>query len=80
MMTMKEFALNILKEQRVVNANALAYRWFEYKNDGRYPPAASRARFGTTSAAYRTARKLRAEGLIEFNDRSCDLVLIQSGS
>lgn len=62
-LSMSEFALSFLREHPGANPNWLASEWHEYKT-GRYPPAASRDRFGLTSAAYRTLRKLQSEGRV----------------
>jgi hypothetical protein len=61
---MQKFALNLLKtEKREINPGYLGNQWFIHKNGG-FPPAASRYRFGTTGAAYKTLRKLAELGLI----------------
>lgn len=62
-LSMREFTLDFLKKNPGYNPNSLAQSWHEYKT-GRYAPAASRKRFGITSAAYRTLRKLQEEGLV----------------
>jgi hypothetical protein len=61
---MQQFALEFISKQKVsINPGYLATEWYFHKN-GRYPPAASRDRFGLTSAAYKTLRKLAKMGLI----------------
>jgi hypothetical protein len=67
---LQEFALALLKsEGGEVHTGTLAYKWAEYKT-GRHPPCASRDRFGLTSAAHKTMRKLVEMGLAEFNGYS----------
>lgn len=54
---MQKFALDFVNsEKRQINAGYLATMWIESK--GRAAPAASRDRFGSTSAAYKTLRNL----------------------
>lgn len=61
---MQQFALDFVSKQKEsVNPGYLATVWYFHKT-GRYPPAASRDRFGLTSAAYKTLRKLAKMGLI----------------
>jgi hypothetical protein len=61
---MQQFALDfIVKQKDSINPGYLATVWYFHKN-GTYPPAASRNRFGLTSAAYKTLRKLAKMGLI----------------
>lgn len=67
---MQQFALDFLKKTPgEVNPSYLGSQWFQYKNDGRFPPAASRYSFGTTSAAYRTLRKLAELKLVNHHIR-----------
>ncbi len=62
---MQEFTINFLKkERREVNPSYLGSEWFAHKNDGRYCSGGSRGQFGTTSAAYRTLRKLEKMELV----------------
>jgi hypothetical protein len=64
---MQEFAMNHIKKNRKINPNWLAADWYQHKN-GRLPPAASRGRWGITSAAYKTLRSLESKGLVESNN------------
>ena len=60
---MQEFSLNVLKNSKEngVNGSYLGALWAERKNNNY--KAASRDRFGTTSAAYRALRFLVKKGL-----------------
>lgn len=61
---MQQFAVDLVsKQKKPINPSYLGYVWFYHKN-GRYPSAASRNNFGTTTAAYKTLRKLAKMGLI----------------
>lgn len=60
---MQQFTLNLVNSRNdEVNAGYVATMWAEHKK--RHAPAASRDRFGLTSAAYRSLRKLHEMGLI----------------
>lgn len=60
---MQEFALAFLKkEEREVNPSQVGYEWNVHT--GKPNRSASRDMFGTTSAAYRTLRKLCEMGLV----------------
>lgn len=62
--SMREFAIEFIRNNPRANPNRLAAEWYRYKN-GRYAPVASRYKFGTTSAAYKTLRNLESEGLVQ---------------
>ncbi len=62
---MQAFALEFLADQKEpVNPNYFGSQWHLHKH-GRYPPAASRDSWGTTTSAYKTLRKLAELGLVE---------------
>lgn len=62
------FAMDQLKNKKEVSANSLAHDWAIHKTG--QSRAASRDRFGYTSAAYRTMRKLVDLGLAVHNGYS----------
>lgn len=60
---MLEFALELLiQEGKEINPSYLGYHWY-YAMNNRFPRAASRDSFGTTTNAYKTLRKLFQLGL-----------------
>lgn len=61
---MQRFAMNFLKGKGKVNPSYLGSEWYAHKNNGRYRSGGSRGAFGSTSAAYRTLRKLAEMKLI----------------
>lgn len=66
---MQQFTIDFLKKQsgKKVNAGWLATVWMEHKHQTY--KGASRDRFGFTSAAYRTLRKLTEMGLVISHNR-----------
>lgn len=62
---MQKFALDLVKKEKKVYTGTLAREWYASRNNGRFPPCASRDRFGLTSASYKALRSLVEKGLIE---------------
>jgi hypothetical protein len=64
---MQQFAMDLLKKKGgKLNTSYLSHEWAMYKRHR--ISAASRDRFGTTSAAYRTLRRLVVLDLVEPGD------------